>query len=77
MLTFLEEFYHGDHGEQHQRIVFLHPAEPDTAKKAVLEDIRFAQKVRSYHAVPFLRALPRLVAGRCNTFVEQHFLHKI
>lgn len=45
MLSMLEEFYHEDHGEQHMRIVFLHPSEPDASKKAVLSDIRFAQKV--------------------------------
>ena len=47
MLAMLEEFYHEDHGEQHMRIVFLHPLEPDASKKAVLSDIRFAQKVCS------------------------------
>ena len=45
MMAMLEEFFHEDHGEQHKRIVFLHPSEPDISKKAVLDDIRFAQKV--------------------------------
>lgn len=46
MQSFLEEFYHDDHGEQNTRVAFLHHLEPNEDMANILRDPRNEERVQ-------------------------------